>query len=189
MANLFPEIYPNDWTPEYERFQDRDTAKNGALQISSYDPVAQFFAKGVWNTLTRVEFDLLEDHWHSNAATPFDLFDYFSHKQRQVYVAVADGVSTIYTLPAKTVVLPLVYVAGVLATVQPALLVGSGPQGEDQIQFAFANRPASGSVITFNAPNACRRYEVQYGNVRFRGRHREADVWSVEAEFIQKVVA
>jgi hypothetical protein len=189
MANLFPEIYPNEWLPEYERHQDRDTAKNGALQINSYDPVAQFFAKGTWNTLTRAQYDVLEDHWLSNAASSFDIFDFFSHKQRQVYVATADGASLVYTLPAKAVIAPVVYFDGGAASTQPTLSASTGAQGEDRITFTSPAKPASDVVLTFNAPDACRRYEVNYGNVRFRGRHRESDVWIVEAEFIQKVVA
>ncbi len=189
MANLFPDIYPNEWLPEYERYQERDTAKNGALQINSYDPVNQFYAKATWNTLTRAQYDQLEDHWQSFAATAFHLYDFFLHKQRGVYVATADGTTTIYTLPAKNVVSPVIKHNNVTATSQPSLTVGTGGEGEDRIQYTTATKPAAGVVITLDAPDARRKYEVNYGNVRFKGRHREADVWIVEAEFIQKVTA
>lgn len=189
MANLFPEIYPNEWFPEYERFQERETAKNGALQINSYDPVNQFFAKATWNTLTRAQYDELEDHWFSYAATAFDLYDFFLHKQRGVWVATSDGSATVYTLPAKGVQLPVIRHDGVAAPSQPTLLVGAGGGGEDRVQYTAGTKPAAGVVLTFDAPNAFRKYEVNYGNVRFRGHHREADVWIVEAEFVQKVLA
>lgn len=189
MANLFPDIYPNDWTPEYERFQDRDTAKNGALQINSYDPVHQFFAKGTWNTLTREQYDEIEDHWFACATLAFDLFDFFVHKQRGVFVAQSNGASVIYTVPARSVSAPVVRHNNAVAGAQPALLVGSGGDGSDQLQYTSLSKPAAGIVITLDAPNARRKYEVNYGNVRFRGRHREADIWTIEAEFIQKVVA
>jgi hypothetical protein len=189
MANLFPDIYPNEWLPEYERFQDRDTAKNGALQINSYDPVNQFFAKATWNTLTRAQYDAIEDHWFSCAASAFHIYDFFLHKQRGVWVAQSDGSSLIYTLPARGVVLPLVRHNNVAAGTQPTLLAGTGGEGESQIQYTSGTKPAAGVVITFDAPDAFRKYEVHYGNVRFRGHHREADVWIIEAEFIQKVVA
>lgn len=189
MANLFPEIYPNEWLPEYEQFQERDTAKNGFLQINSYDPVRQFFARAVWNTLTRPQYDQLEDHWWSFSASAFQLYDFFLHKQRGVYVAAADGTSTVYTLPAKGVVSPVVRHNGVIASSQPTLLIGAGGEGEDRIQYTTGSKPAAGVVITLDAPDAHRKYEVNYHSAKFRGRHREADVWIVEAEFIQKVVA
>lgn len=189
MANLFPDLYPNDWLPEYERYQERDTARNGFLQINSYDPVTQFFAKAVWNTLSRAQYDQLEDHWHSYAASGFHLYDFFLHKQRGVYIATADGTSTVYTLPAKSVATPVIKHNNVTAASQPVLLLGAGGEGEDRIQYTTPTRPAAGVVLTFDAPDARRKYEVNYGNVRFRGRHREADVWIVEAEFLQKVTA
>lgn len=189
MANLFPDIYPNEWLPEYERFQERDSAKNGALQINSYDPVVQFSAKATWNTLTRTQYDQIEDHWSLYAATAFHIYDFFQHKQRNLWVAQSDGVSLIYSLPATSVVTPLVRHNGVAAATQPVLLIGSGSEGADQIQYTIASKPAIGVVITFDAADARRKYEVNYATVRFRGRHREADVWIVEAEFIQKVVA
>lgn len=189
MANLFPEIYPNEWLPEYERFQERETAKNGALQINSYDPVNQFYAKATWNTLTRGQYDELEDHWFSYAASAFNLYDFFLHKQRGVYVATADGSSTLYTLPANGVSAPVIRHNNTPAASQPTLLVSAGGEGEDCIQYTAGTKPAAGVVVTFDAADAFRKYEVNYGNVRFRGRHREADVWIVEAEFIQKVTA
>jgi hypothetical protein len=188
MANLFPDIYPNEWLPEYERFQERESAKNGFLQINSYDPVNQFFARGSWNTLTRSQYDTLEDHWWSYAASAFHVFDFFLHKQRGVWVATANG-STVYTLPAKNVASPVVRHNNVVAASQPTLLVGGGGEGEDRIQYTEGTKPAAGVVVTFDAADARRKYEVNYGNVRFRGRHREADVWIAEAEFIQKVAA
>jgi hypothetical protein len=77
----------------------------------------------------------------------------------------------------------------IAAGTQPTLLAGTGGEGESQIQYTSGTKPAAGVVITFDAPDAFRKYEVHYGNVRFRGHHREADVWIIEAEFIQKVVA
>lgn len=189
MANLFPDIYPNDWSPEYERYQERDSANNGALQINSYDPVVQFFAKATWNTLTRSQYDQLEDHWFSCAAIAFSLYDFFLHKQRGAWVAQSDGASLIYSLPAKSVASPVVRHNNAIAATQPTLLIGTGSEGADQIQYTVASKPASGVVITFDAANARRKYEVNYEATRFRGRHREADVWTVEAEFVQKVVA
>ncbi|MFP5247065.1 MAG: hypothetical protein ACLGH0_10265 [Thermoanaerobaculia bacterium] len=189
MANLYPDIYPNEWLPEYERFQERDTSKAGQLQINSYDPVNQFTATATWNTLTRTQYDQLEDHWFSYAASSFHLYDFFLHKQRGVYVATADGVTTVYTLPAKAVVSRLIKHNNITASSQPSLLVGTGAEGEDQISYTAATKPAAGVVVTLDAADARRKYECNYGNVRFRGRHREADVWIVEAEFIQKVVA
>jgi hypothetical protein len=189
MSNLFPEIYPAEWSPEYEHFQDRDTAKNGALQINSYDPVKQFYAKATWNTLTRNEYDLIEDHWWSCAAASFGLYDFYLHKLRGVYVATADGVSTVYTLPAKGVVAAVLKHNNTTAAAQPTLLVSAGGEGEDQVQYTSATKPAAGVVITIDAANAYRKFECNYGAVRFRGRHRQSDIWIVEAEFIQKVVA
>jgi hypothetical protein len=189
MANLFPDIYPTEWTPEYERYQERETAKNGFLQINSYDPVTQFFAKAVWNTLTRAQYDTLEDHWWSYATSAFHIFDFFLHKHRGVYVATADGTSTAYTLPAKNVAGLVVKHNNVIAGSQPTLLVGAGGEGEDRLQYTTGTKPAAGVVVTFDAADARRKYECNYGSVRFRGRHREADVWIAEAEFTQKVSA
>ncbi len=189
MANLFPDIYPTEWIPEYERYQERDTAKNGALQINSYDPVTQFFAKATWNTLTRAQYDQIEDHWSTCAASAFHLYDFHFHKQRGVFVAVSNGTSLVYTLPAKSVVSPVIKHNNAAPGTQPTLLSGTGAEGEDQVQYTSSSKPAAGVVITFDAPDAHRKYEVNYGAIRFRGRHREANVWIIEAEFAQKVVA
>ena len=190
MANLFPDIYPNEWSPEYERYQERDAAKNGALQINSYDPVTQFSAKATWNTLTRAQYDQIEDHWSTCAASAFHLYDFFLHKQRGAFVAISDGSSLIYTLPAKSVAATRVIKHNnAAASSQPVLLIGTGAEGEDQIQYTSGTKPAAGVVITLDVPDARRKYEVNYGTTRFRGQHREADVWIIEAEFIQKVLA
>lgn len=188
MPNLFPDIYPTEWSPEYEHFQERETAKSGVLQINSYDPVNQFFAKATWNTLTRSQYDELEDHWFACSASAFPLYDFFLHKQRGIYIATADGSSTVYTLPAKNVAAPVIKHNAAAPAVQPVLLVGSGPDGEDQIVYSSSLPPPAGVVLTLDAPDARRRYTCNYDGVRFRGRHREADVWIVEAEFIEKVV-
>jgi hypothetical protein len=188
MPNPFPDIYPGTWDPDWERFQERDTAKSGALQINAYDPTRQFSARGTWSTLTRAQYDQIEDHWFANDTLEFTLFNFRHRKLRDVWVAVADGVSLIYDVPGKLIVSPSVKHNNVVAGSQPALISGTGIDGRDQIQYTSGTKPAAGVVITLSAADGRQAFEVNYGNVRFSDRHREADIWIAEAEFVQKVV-
>lgn len=187
--NPFPDIYPTLWEPDRERFQDRDSAKGGMLQINSYDPVKQFRARGRWDTLTRAQFDLIEDHWDSFAASDFTLFNFFYRKFRDVFIAVADGTSTVYDLPGKEIVSPSIKHDLVVYGTQPTLLVGTGADGRDQIQYTALSKPGAGVVLTLSAADGRQAFEVNYVNTDFPDRHREADLWIVEAEFVEKVVA
>ena len=186
--SLFPEIYPTVWEPTPDRFEERDSAPGGFIQINAYDPVVQIAAHASWETLTRANYDLIEDHWYANTDA-FYLFNFHFRKLRDIFIAIADGVALTYTLPAKGVVGQSIKHNNVVAGSQPTLSVGSGANGEDQIVYTGGTKPANGVVLTFNATDARQRLELNYGTTKFLGRHREADVWKIEADFVQKVVA
>ena len=187
MANLFPNIYPTVWSVEWERYQDRDTSNRGFLQINSYDPVSQATAHAEWQALTRTEYDQIKDHWWVCAASSFSLFNFDLDKLRGLFVAVADGTSLIYTLPAKSVSGYVIKHNNVAAASQPTLLIGAGPEGEDQLQYASGTKPAAGVVLTIDAADAQQKFDANYSEVKFVGRHRESDLWIIEATFTQKV--
>jgi len=189
MANPFPDIYPGVWEPDWDRFQDRDNAQGGAVQINTYDPTKRFEARAAWSVLSRTQYDTIEDHWWSFATSDFTLFNFWHRKLRDVWVAVADGVSLIYDLPGKQIVTPSVKHNNVVAGTQPSLVTATGADGRDQIQYTAGSKPAAGVVITLSAADGRQAFEVNYGNVRFTDRHREADIWIAEAQFLMKVVA
>jgi hypothetical protein len=186
MANLFPDIHPTEWEPDWDRFQERDTARSGRLQINTYDPTFEFSARAKWSMAERTtEFELIEDHWWANATNTFDLYHFWPRKLRDVFVAIADGISTTYTLPAKEVASPIVKHNNAVPATQPALFAGTGAQLADQIQYTAATKPANGVVITLSAAEGRQLFKVNYRTVKFAPRHREADLWIIEVEFIQ----
>ena len=188
MANLFPNIYPTTWEPDWERWEEIDRSRSGRVQINQWDPTQHFVARASWSTLSRAEYDQIEDHWWDYDGSAFTLFNFRLRKLRDVFVIVADGTSTIYDLPANGVVTPSIKHDNVVAGTQPTLLVGTGLEGRDQIQYTNPTKPGAGMVVTVSAADGYQAFDLHYGNVRFSDRHREADIWIAEAEFIRKLV-
>lgn len=188
MANLFPDIWPELWEPDFIPFEDRDTSRSGALQINSYDPLNQLVARASWKE-DRPEYEQIEDHWFAHHAHDFHLYEFLYRKLRGLFVAVADGIATVYTLPAKSVAGLSIKHNGVVAGTQPTLLVGTGAEGEDQIQYTAPTKPAAGVVVTLDATNGRQKLEVNYEDALFPDRHFEATIKTVQLRFRQKVVA
>lgn len=192
MPNLFPDIEPEEWEVEHSAFQERDTSKSGDVQINAYDPVVQLFPRGKWEILQpRSEADLIEDHFYAYRGTTFSLYDFSLRKVRNLFVAVADGVSTIYTLPAKSVAGAVIKHNAVAAGTQPAILVGSGAEGEDRIQYTAGTKPAAGVVITLDATDARQKLELIYASPKWAPRRvaGTGNVFEVTLDFIQDVVS
>ncbi len=185
MPNVFPDIYPAVWEPSWEAYQERDEARDGFLQLNSYDPVDQVSAHAGWSTLSRAERDQIKAHRDANKDRSFTLFDFHSATPAAVYVATGNGVATAFTLPAKAVAGLTVTVNG--APVAVVLAAGAGTDGADRITFAAP--PAAGAIIRFSATEARMRYELLYKVGTFAWRHVEADIWSIETDFIQEVAA
>lgn len=190
MANPFPDIYPDGpdgWQPDLKELQARDLSPNGILQINAFDPVEQFFAKGSWKLLSGVEIGTtLRGHFTTNkySTTGFSLFDYFIFPWTGLPCGTGDGVKTVFTIPAKQTSAQTVKDNGGAAGAN-TILVGTGPDGEDQI--SFTTPPANGHVITIDCTGR-RRFTVLYvtevWSPRWSG---EADIWIIELEFIEKV--
>lgn len=185
MPNLFPDIYPAVWEPTWEAYQERDEARDGYLQINSYDPVDQMGAHGAWSMASRAERDQIRAHRDANKDRSFTLIDFHSSSPASVYVAAGDGATKTFTLPAKAVAGITVTVAGAPTAV--TLHAGAGVDGADTIEFVAA--PAAAAVIRFTATDARMFYEVFYRDGKFAWRHVEADLWAVQCDFTQKVTA
>jgi hypothetical protein len=186
---VFPDIYPTVWDPDWERFEEIDRARSGRLQVNQWDPVRHFGAKASWSTLTRARYDQIEDHWCSYDGSSFTLFNFRLRKLRDVFVVVANGSSLIYDLPGKEIVGLSIKHNNVVAGTQPTRLVGTGLEGRDQIQYTSGTKPANGVVLTASASDGRQAFDANYGNVKFPDRHRTADIWIAEAEFVVRVVA
>lgn len=185
--SLFPEIYPQVWEPDRERTQARIRSIDGFLQINSYDPVKLFRAHAEWNVLSRAEFDTIEDHWHSNDGN-FKLFNFYSRKIRNEFVAIGNGTTKTFSLPAKAVSGITVKLNGVVAAPSSyALTAGTGVDSCDEITFTVA--PANGALVTFDAANARQLYAVAYGDATFPDRVREADIGIITLDFEEAVAA
>jgi hypothetical protein len=186
MPNVFPDIYPTVWEPDNQPAQESDfDARDAFLQINSYDPVDPLFMHAEWSMLSRTERDQIKAHRDANKDRSFTLFDYWSSTVSALFLANGTGAATVFTLPAKSVAGLSVTVNGVLAAPQPTLSAGTGTDGQDRITFSAA--PANGAPIRWSATDARLFYEVLYRVVRWSPRHREADVWSVSIDFVQKV--
>jgi hypothetical protein len=185
VPNLFPDIYPTVWEPSDDDYQSRVRAKNGFLQINTSDPVLQWQAKGSWQTLSAVKRVQIEDHWFSYKTSIFSLFNFWSRKIRGAFVAIGNGTLTTFPLPAKALVGATVKVNGVAANPQPTITEGTGPDGNAQATFSAA--VANGAVITLDATEGRQLYEVNYLTENNQPRHREADVWTIDREFLQVV--
>lgn len=185
VTNLFPEIYPTTWEPDVNDDQLRTRAKNGFVQINTYDAVVQWLAKGAWETLTGAQRDQIEDHWFTNKRLLYSLFNFWSQKIRGALIGLGNGSTTVFNLPAKNTSGQTVKVNGTAASPQPTISIGTGPSGLDQATFSSA--PANGAVLTLDANAGQQLYDVNYKTVSFPPRHREADVWTCEIEFEQAV--
>jgi hypothetical protein len=190
MPNLFPDIYPTIWEPEFDRpSREIDEARDGYAQINSYDPVDMLYAHGEWQTLTRAKRDQLKAHRDANVDRSFNLFDFWFSTVSALFVATADGTATVYTLPAKAVAGMVARHNGSVAGTQPSLSVGTGADGQDQLVYTSGSKPGAGVVVTFDAADARLYYEVLYRSARFPMRHRGADIFTVILDFIKKVAA
>lgn len=175
------------WEPDRERSQARIRSIDGFLQINSYDPVKLFRAHAEWNVLSRAEFDAIEDHWHQSDGT-FKLFNFYSRKVRNEFVAIGNGVTKTFPLPAKGVTGATVKLNGVSqAPSGYAITAGTGIDGCDEITFTVA--PANGAVITLDASDARQLYVVAYVDGKFPDRIREADIGIVTLDFEEAVVS
>lgn len=189
MANPFPDIYPTVWEPDFDSYREDDTARDGYLQVNSYDPVDQLGAHAEWTLLSRASRDQIKAHRDACKDISFTLFDFFYSTVSGLFVAVADGTSTLYTLPAKAVAGQTIKHNGVAAGTQPTLLAGTGTDGKDQIQYTSGTKPGAGVTVTFDATDARLWYEVFYHAAKYSPRHREADIWGLSLDFIQKVAS
>jgi hypothetical protein len=184
---LFPDIYPQVWEPDRERSQARIRSIDGFLQINSYDPAKLFRAHAEWNVLSREEFDAIEDHWHSHDGT-FKLFNFYSRKVRNEFVAIGNGTTKTFALPAKGVLGATVKLNGVVQAASGySITASSGIDGCDEITFVVA--PANGAVVTFDAADARQLYVVAYVDGKFSDRIREADIGIVTLDFEEAVAA
>jgi hypothetical protein len=190
MPNLFPDIYPTVWEPEWDRpTQEMDDARDGYVQINSYDPVDILTAHAQWELLSRAQRDQLKAHRDANCDRSFSIYDFWYSTPSGLFVAVADGMATTYTLPAKAVAGQVMRHNGVVAGTQPALSAGTGADGQDQVIYTAPTKPGAGVVVTFDATDARLFYEVFYRSAKFPPRHRTADLWVVVLDFIKKVAA
>ena len=189
MPNVFPDIYPAVWEPDFDPYQERDEARDGYLQINSYDPVDQLSAHAEWTLLSRAQRQQIKAHRDANKDVFFSLFDFWFDTVTGLFVATADGVSTVYTLPAKAVAGQTIKHNAVTAGTQPTLLAGTGTDGKDQILYTSGTKPGAGVTITFDATDARLWYEVFYRSAKYPPRHRDADIWGLSFDFIQKVIA
>ncbi|MGZ5445263.1 MAG: hypothetical protein ACXW31_04300 [Thermoanaerobaculia bacterium] len=191
MPNLFPDLEPDFWEIQHDAYQERDTAKSGGVQINAYDPVVQMFPRGRWEILQpRTEIDQIEDHFYAYRDDVFSLYDFELRKMRNLFVAVADGVATVYTLPAKAVAGAVIRHNAVAAGTQPTLLVGTGAEGEAQIQYTAPTKPGSGVVITLDASDARQKLELIYATPKWVPRRvaGTGNIYEVQLDFVQDVI-
>lgn len=189
MPNLFPDLEPTIWSPRYVKFDERDQARNGFVQINDYDDngFEQFHAAAEWQMADTTEKRQLLAHWRAHAQEEFTLFDWWRDPITDLWFATGDGATLTFTLPGKNVVGQSIKHNGVVAGTQPTLTAGTGPDGEDQVTYLVA--PANGVLLTFDATEARRRYSLLYVNFEWAPEHREADLWIVRASFIEAVAA
>jgi hypothetical protein len=190
MANLFPiDIYPAAWEPDWDPYTSADSSADGYLQINAYDPVDQFGAHGEW-TIKRSQLDQLRAHRDLNKDRSFGLFDFWYTTASALFVAIADGASTVYTLPGREFASPVILHNGVAAATQPTFNAGAGEDGKTTITYTSGTKPANGVVIAINATDCRVWYEVFYKPpARWSPRHVEADVWNIKLDFTQRTVA
>jgi hypothetical protein len=193
LGDTFPDIRPSVWVPLERDLQDREEAGDGWTQINSYEPPDNggiiFAPEATWNSLTTTaNRKTLTGHWRRNSRKQFHLFNFWQDAIAGLYAATGNGIASRFTLPAKSVSGLLVYIdtgAGpVAAAPQPAIIVGGGADQADDIQFAGA--VANGAVITFDAADARRRYDVIYQSVEIAPGHRGGTVWTFAANFIEQ---
>jgi hypothetical protein len=190
MANPFPDVYPDaGWEPDLESLGDTDMSPDGILQLNVYDPVELFRAVGHWKIIPDSDlYTLIRPHYlaqkDSNAG--FGLFDFDPHAVSGIGCGVGNGSNVTFTIPAKSVTGQTVKDNG--STVSPSsysILAGAGTDGQDQI--LFMTPPANTHVITCDATMARLYYTALYVTRKWSPRSTEADLRTIDLEFVQKV--
>lgn len=189
ITNLFPEIYPTIWDPDDEDFQLRTRAQNGFVQINTLDGVVQWGARGFWDMLVpQADREQIEDHWNTNRRLVFSLIDFWKRKIRGALIGLGNGVTTTFDLPSKNTssgAALVIKVNGTPAAPQPTFSAGTGASGLDQVTFSAA--PSNGAVLTEDADSGQRLYDVNYLSAKFSPRHREADIFTIDLQFLRAV--
>lgn len=109
-----------------------------------YDVVLQY------NKLTLTSVGVLWDFYQSCKGTleSFYFYDLTENRRTwvEVYIGIADGITTIYDIPGKNTSSQSIYLDGSLQGSGYTILTGGGTESADRVQFTTA--PASGAIIT-----------------------------------------
>jgi len=168
-------IFPQDLKPlqaGYAANKEENVARNDAGQ-------GQVQERDNWNRVryvgeadfkhTTFNVERIMNFWEINRGLPFDWFDYeWSTPKAVVQVGVGDGVTTTWTLPAKSLRTATLAVGTVVlyfnGVAQPAgnvsILLGTGPKTQDQVHSTVA---AGAGVIVTVMPTLWRAlYSVRF---------------------------
>jgi hypothetical protein len=164
LSNPFPDIYPSldyFWVPEADQtVLDLANRSRQVNQHSPYDRRRFTMHYGMEDDHTM--WEVLMPHYDAHKGERFSFFDFWRIPwPREIHVATGDESTSRFALPAKEVEGAVVRVGGiVIPALAATLFVGTGPEGEDEIQLS-AVAPA-GADITFTASYARRKFTVWY---------------------------
>ena len=139
-----------------------------------------------FSLLSQAERDSIDDHYLDHCTTNFSFFDPLFRRRVNGFVGTGTGAQTVFTLPAKEIAGLVVRVGGTPTAV--TLLIGTGPEGEDQIQFAVP--PGAGLEIRFDATKARERVTVYYdpASTTLDDGHLEAEIYVLSGiKLLQRV--
>lgn len=144
-------------------FVKRSETENGSSQTLDVWGRTRFVA--TWSVRGTIEtIATLLWFWKNNRNSDFTFFDFDYEYSTGMSAGIGDGVTTLFTIPAKETSDWGVTVGGVgkdLAT-HYTISVGTGALKEDQIQFTPGNTPAVDAEILFYRIRGRNRYTVEF---------------------------
>jgi hypothetical protein len=194
-VSLFPDIYPSVeyfWAPRAQ--QNVLDLANGSRQVNETSPFLQREFTLRYGAEDDAEFwGLIFPHFEANRGGIFSFYDFWLIPHATpVRFAIGDGATRTFTLPAKEAEDVVIRVNN---APRSAMLLGdAGVEGETLVTFSVADTPALGSVLTWTAARARRKFRVSYYGgpntpATIKPIPVEGGLWGTELQLIEEIVA
>lgn len=147
-------VYPEDPRPRFPVVIEPEwrtivaASDSGVEQRRRGNLAERFNVRLAYRRLTAAQMQTLWGFFMARrgAYEAFWFYDWASLAHAGLFVAVADGVRTVFDLPGKETSGQSVYLDGTVQSAGVAYLAGGGDGGADRVSFATA--PAAGALIT-----------------------------------------
>lgn len=184
----FPfDIHPDGdkyrWDPI--RFEERLQAADGSSQINATHPLTQREFNYESTFLTRTDKRRILEHFDTDSAQSFSLFDYWYLEWNALSVGTGNGIQTTFDLLGREFGSTGTVLKEAGVAKPGTLFLGTGNEGRDQFTFNVA--PANGAAITLDCTSGRRVFQVIYLVPRLQPFLIQADLFGIRIPFLEKV--